>query len=63
MSLVDERNEWFRLYSETSARPFYLIQYETNRNSELWRAAREHEKLCEYAKALEGKLRAIHDIL
>jgi hypothetical protein len=51
MSLVDERNEWFRLYSETSARPFYLIQYETNRNSELWRAAREHEKLCEYAKA------------
>lgn len=53
--LTDERNTWaFELKRGIWNEPFVLQQYRLNRNSNLWRATREVEKLCEYVLFLEG---------
>jgi hypothetical protein len=53
--LTDERNKWRRQLESDGALNIYVLQqYRLNRNSNLWRATREVEKLCETILFLEG---------
>lgn len=55
VGLVEERNSWHVGFA-AGERPTYLLLYEVERNSELWRATRNLEKLAEYALWLEKQL-------
>jgi hypothetical protein len=61
--LTDERHTW-RVEIEQGLwhEPHVLQQYRENRESNLWRATREVEKLCEYVLFLESKLTEQMDI-
>jgi len=53
--LTDERYTWrCELQNGIWYEPYVLQQYRANRDSNLWRATREVEKLCEYILHLEG---------
>lgn len=53
--LTDERYTWaYELKHSFWHEPYVLQQYRINRDSNLWRATREVEKLCEYILHLEG---------
>ncbi len=55
--LIEERNNW-RKQMEVGVwqDPHILQEYRKNRESMLWRASRQGEKLCEYILFLEAKL-------
>lgn len=57
VGLVDERNSW-RNHLETGGNlDIHVLKlYRLHRNSDLWRATREVEKLCETILFLEEKL-------
>jgi len=53
--LQDERYTWRKEMEQgTWIEPDILQQYRANRDSSLWRATRQVEKLCEYILFLEG---------
>lgn len=57
ITLLQERDDWRQGFEEgTYGRPGLLRDYHIHRDSELWRASRQVEKLCEYALYLESKL-------
>lgn len=61
--LVDEREAWrFEMKKGMFNELYVLQQYRENRESNLWRATREVEKLCEYVLFLESKLTEQMDI-
>lgn len=51
--LVSERNE-YKMKISKGYKPWLLEEYRKHRDSELWRATRIIEELCEYALYLEG---------
>ena len=57
-TLVSQRNEWKKCFEEglSFERPSLLKLYEENRESELWRASKICEYLCEYALYLEREI-------
>lgn len=57
VGLVAERNSWRKRFA-AGHRPPYLVMYEAEWGSELWRDARNLEKLAEYALWLEAQLAA-----
>ncbi len=54
MTLVEERNSWKAELDRCGYIDLHLLeQYRENRESELWRASRQGERLCEYILWLE----------
>ena len=59
MTLPAERYKWReQMENGTFEIPHFLLEYKQNRDSDLWRMSRQHEKLCEYALFLEDKINA-----
>lgn len=57
LSLVKERNRWKQQFENGERiNSLWLQDYETNRESELWRSTKALEELCEYILFLERKL-------
>jgi hypothetical protein len=53
--LTEERNEWRRQLLCGRLLDIHILkEYRLNKDSNLWRATREVEKLCEYILFLEG---------
>jgi len=53
--LVGERNIWREYFKSGGKLDCHIFnEYKENRESELWRASRQIEKMCEYILYLEG---------
>ena len=59
-TLPDERHSWrCQILKGEWQDPHILAEYRKNRHSDLWRASRQGEQLCEYILHLEDLLEAV----
>jgi len=55
VNLLEQRNAWREQFEAGAALDSHILnEYKENRESELWRASRQIEKMCEYIIYLEG---------